>query len=420
MSYRTLKSIFHQKSQAAADREEQARRSSPSAVHWNFRLGDHTMFCLMTPDIAVSIEKIMRLENQARRTWSRMSAGVQRHYLRSMIIEEIHATNDIESVYSTRQEIAEVLDAVQGTTGADRRRFREMAKLYTALWDEEVAAPETLDDIRTIYDDATSGEIERSDEPDGRRFRAGPVKVVSGQKVVHQGVSGEDAIDSYLAEMLRQNKDDDIPHLVRAVAAHLIFESTHPFYDGNGRTGRYLLALDLSRSLSPVAWLSMSTTIADNKEQYYRAFQDAEHPMNRGDATVFITRMLEILSEAQSRLRTDLDHRSEQVSELFRRIQDIVDLSKDEEALLFILGQVRLFEPGGRITLESLARSMDRSKATVRRLTKILVDRNLVEETSAKPLRFRLTARGLRLLDLADDSTGHSTGHNDGASPPPV
>lgn len=403
MSYRTLKSIFHQKNQAAADREEQARRASPSAVHWDFRLGDSTMFCMMTPEITVSIERIMKLENMARNAWSRMSTGVQRHYLRSMIIEEIHATNDIESVYSTRQEIAEVLDAVQGVTETDRRRFREMARLYNALWDQDIVAPATLDDIRTVYDEVTGGEIEGSDAPDGRRFRAGPVQIVSGQKVVHRGVSGEDSIDSGLAEMLRQNNDDSVPHLVRAVAAHLIFESVHPFYDGNGRTGRYLLALDLSRSLSPIAWLSMSTTIADNKERYYTAFQDAEQPMNRGDATVFITRMLEILVEAQSRLCSDLDHRLEQVGELFQRVQGMEELSKDQPALLFILGQVRLFEPGGRITLESLAQSMEKSKATVRKQTKVLVEQQLVEETSAKPLRFRLSPAGQQALGLDGD-----------------
>ncbi|WP_339995284.1 Fic family protein [Corynebacterium sp. USCH3] len=220
---------------------------------------------------------------------------------------------------------------------------------------------------------------------------------------MHRGVLGEDSIDSGLAEMLRQNNDDSVPHLVRAVAAHLIFESVHPFYDGNGRTGRYLLALDLSRSLSPIAWLSMSTTIADNRERYYTAFQDAEEPMNRGDATVFITRMLEILVEAQSRLCSDLDHRLEQVGELFHRVQAMEDLSKDQPALLFILGQVRLFEPDGCITLESLAQSMEKSKATVRKHTKVLVDQQFVEETSAKPLRFRLPPAGQQALGLDGD-----------------
>lgn len=38
-----------------------------------------------------------------------------------------------------------------------------------------------------------------------------------------------------------------------------------PFYDGNGRTGRYLLALYLDESLSIPTVLSLSRTIAKNK-----------------------------------------------------------------------------------------------------------------------------------------------------------
>lgn len=102
MAYRTLKSIFQQNDREAADREETARRTSPSALHWNFTIGEFTMFCLVTPEIAVHIEQIMVLENRARELWSRLPGGVRHHYLRSMIIEEIHATNEIESVYSTR------------------------------------------------------------------------------------------------------------------------------------------------------------------------------------------------------------------------------------------------------------------------------------------------------------------------------
>ncbi|MFZ2526987.1 MAG: Fic family protein [Rhodococcus sp. (in: high G+C Gram-positive bacteria)] len=56
--------------------------------------------------------------------------------------------------------------------------------------------------------------------------------------------------------------------MIRAVVAHFIFEYTHPFYDGNGRTGRYLLALDLRQVLAPYAGLALSATVADNKDRH--------------------------------------------------------------------------------------------------------------------------------------------------------
>tara|TARA_R110002167_G_scaffold344363_1_gene553697 strand:+ start:35605 stop:35814 length:210 start_codon:yes stop_codon:yes gene_type:complete len=57
---------------------------------------------------------------------------------------------------------------------------------------------------------------------------------------------------------------------------HHQFESIHPFYDGNGRTGRilnilYLVAHDLFEL--PVLYLSRYTTL--NKAAYYQELQNA-------------------------------------------------------------------------------------------------------------------------------------------------
>ena len=61
---------FHIKDRVAADAEEAARRTSPAAVTWDFSIGDHAMFCLITPEIAVLIERVMSLESTIRGQWS--------------------------------------------------------------------------------------------------------------------------------------------------------------------------------------------------------------------------------------------------------------------------------------------------------------------------------------------------------------
>lgn len=410
MAYRTLKSVFHQRDRRAAELEEMSRRSSPAAVHWEFTVGEYAAFCLITPEIARSLEQIMAHENRASRVWDQLPGGVKHHYLRSMIVEEIHATNEIEAVFSTRQEIAEVLDAVQGGAPTQRRRFREMARLYSALWDNTVEPPRNLEEIRHLYDNVTKGDIDAGDELDGKRFRAGPVQIVSRQKTVRRGAPTEEVIVEGLEEMLRQSRDEDIPLLVRAVMAHFFFDVVHPFYDGNGRMGRYLLALDLGRSLSPVAWLSLSATIADNKERYYKAFQNAEQPLNRGDVTVFVTVMLDIIAEAQGRMRADLEWRKSQIRTMSERASSLQsgasrhvgDDPKGLVSVLFVVGQASLFGVRGETTLEEIARSLSKSKQYARPRAAELVDRGLVEQTSGKPLRFRLTDASRELLGLAD------------------
>ncbi len=409
MSYRSLKSVFHQFDKDRAEEEEQTRRSSPSALHWDYEVGDRQMFAVVTTDIGVLLERVMLTGQKALGLWQQLPPAAQMNYLNSMIIEEIQATNDIEHVHSSRQEIAEAIQSLAADGPARSKRFREMVRLYLAMSQQELSKPADLDGIRRLYDEALADEIRTKDAPDGERFRAGPVHVTSGTKAIHAGVLPESAIDAGLLTMLSQSSDDSIPNLIRAVAGHFIFEHVHPFYDGNGRLGRLLLALDLSQVLSPVAWLSLSATISNRKEQYYRAFADAGHPLNRGDVTAFVETMLDIVAESLGSLRQDLAARSNQFDRLSERMEHLSDddvalrAQLDDRlcAVLFILGQVSLFGPEGSLSLDDLASNMERSKQSVRPLTLELERLGLIQTASRRPLRFTLTSEGKDILGLA-------------------
>lgn len=66
----------------------------------------------------------------------------------------------------------------------------------------------------------------------------------------------------------------DVDPLVKMAIAHHQFESIHPFYDGNGRTGRILNILYLVRcGLLDLPILYMSRFIIRHKTEYYRLLQ---------------------------------------------------------------------------------------------------------------------------------------------------
>lgn len=68
--------------------------------------------------------------------------------------------------------------------------------------------------------------------------------------------------------------DDGLDPLLRMAIAHHQFESIHPFYDGNGRTGRILNLLILQREgLLEVPVLYLSRYITTTKPDYYRLLQ---------------------------------------------------------------------------------------------------------------------------------------------------
>ena len=85
-----------------------------------------------------------------------------------------------------------------------------------------------------------------------------------------------------LEQLINQGQENsDIDPLVQMAIIHHQFESIHPFYDGNGRTGRiinilYLIKVGLLDS--PVLYLSRY--INQNKAEYYRLLQgtrDSQH-----------------------------------------------------------------------------------------------------------------------------------------------
>lgn len=77
MSYRSLKSIFHEFDNARAETEEQNRRSSPSALHWRYKIGDHQMFAIVTTEIALLLERTMSIKREALALWRQLPHGVQ-------------------------------------------------------------------------------------------------------------------------------------------------------------------------------------------------------------------------------------------------------------------------------------------------------------------------------------------------------
>lgn len=82
------------------------------------------------------------------------------------------------------------------------------------------------------------------------------------------------------------------------ILIHYQFESIHPFYDGNGRTGRILniLYLVLNNLLdSPILYLS--NYINKNKSDYYRLFTKFRENDNYEDWIIYVLKGIEDTSK---------------------------------------------------------------------------------------------------------------------------
>ncbi|OKX83635.1 hypothetical protein AUO95_04160 [Corynebacterium glutamicum] len=78
-----------------------------------------------------------------------------------------------------------------------------------------------------------------------------------------------------------------------------MFETVHPFHEGNGRVGCFLFSMCLSEPLSPAVALTLSSSINQNVLKCYKAFQTVEHLLNHSDCTSFVIFLLKTLLAGQ-------------------------------------------------------------------------------------------------------------------------
>ncbi len=107
---------------------------------------------------------------------------------------------------------------------------------------------------------------------------------------------GEENIRNLLSNLEKyiNQLDDDVDPLIKLAVIHSQFESIHPFYDGNGRTGRILMVLYLilvGRLQFPILYLS--GYINKNRSDYYRLLRDVTTNNNWKDWTLFILTTIE-------------------------------------------------------------------------------------------------------------------------------
>lgn len=96
-------------------------------------------------------------------------------------------------------------------------------------------------------------------------YRRVPVRILGAQHIPAQPYSIEPKIQQLLQEY-RESEEHIVTKLARF---HIEFEAIHPFIDGNGRTGRLLMNLELMKSGYPPIDIKFKDRIA-----YYNAFDD--------------------------------------------------------------------------------------------------------------------------------------------------
>lgn len=430
MDYKTIRKIVAMSKSNAkpcdiAEEEYRLRIDNPATYRSGIVFDSHEIFATCVTDLVMHMNDISYAEKAVEKAWGRLPRFAQREYLMQLIAKEVQNTNIIEGVHSTRKELSKALDAASEQN--KHTRFSEFTKLFLELADskeksvaesvadlnvESVAdskesstsIPQTLQDIRKIYNSIMQGELASGDIPDGEIFRKRKVSVRDGaNNVVHDGDATEAEIQDHLTQMLSLMNGNKVPTLIKACMCHYAFESVHPFYDGNGRTGRFLLALQLHEQLSMPTILSLSSIIYAEKSGYYAAFSKAQELFNCNDLTMFCCTMLQYIKKAQNEVFDNISVQLKQIIYCMDKLFEFskkTAISKVQREVLTILLQNKLFSynptPMTRKQLSEYVGNAIGEQIGERKIVSALnglIEIEMVDSIGERPLRYELSKK---------------------------
>ena len=383
MEYELLSKIFYKKP-TEYESIYDARFNSEASIKLPIKIHENVGFIFNTNEITKLLVKIYKTINKINLLRTHLPNIAINSYIIKSLKDEIALTNEIEGVRSTRKEIEDAIDSIKNDKSA---RFKGLVDKYFKLISNEIIPLNNCEDIRTIYDALVLPEIEKENLPDGILFRKEPVQVVSAtQKEKHRGIIPESKIIESLDLCIDFLKNNDIDSLIKISAFHYLFGYIHPFYDGNGRTSRFISSYLIKNELDVLLALKLSYTVKNNINKYYKAFDVCNDRKNKGDITFFVVTFLELLSQASDDLYTKIADLNDQLNYYNNIINTLVNekvLNDKQAKCIFILCQNRLFDDT-YMNMNTLTELLEKSDTTTRKILKSLESKNLLVKSRNK------------------------------------
>jgi len=248
--------------------------------------------------------------------------------INAILINEAKDSSEIENIVTTHDEVFKAISVEDYKSPA----AKEVVNYRTALWHGyNMVIEKDLITINMITDIQQLIILNRA----GIRKQPGTVlKNEATGEIVYTPPDNEQEILELLANLENYiNGNDEIDPLVKLAVIHYQFEAIHPFYDGNGRTGRILniLYLVLKGLLeSPILYLSKY--IIRNKQNYYSLLRGVTNEGRWEDWILYMlvgveetaTETLRLVKEIDTYINNTAAQIKEELPELYQR--ELVDL----------------------------------------------------------------------------------------------
>ena len=234
----------------------------------------------------------------------------------AIVLREAKDSSEIENIITSQDELYKALSAKAKHTSEAKEviNYRKaIFRGYEIIKSQEFLRLSDIVELQGIVIENNAG------------IRSTPGTVLKNDKtgeVVYVPPQDKAAILDLLSNLLdHYNLNEyEIEPLVNLAILHCQFESIHPFYDGNGRTGRILNILYLIlNDLIDIPILYLSSYIIENKDKYYQLLNNVNKYGNWEEWILYMLQAVEETSKMTIRkinlIKNALDETIAEVSE---------------------------------------------------------------------------------------------------------
>jgi Fic family protein len=209
--------------------------------------------------------------------------------INTLVLQEAKDSSEIENIITTHDELYKAGLLTENAVNAAAKEVQDYAIAlrhgFNRVRQSKIIRLNDILEIQQIIENNNAGL---------RKLPGTALKNVQTGEVVFTPPQHPAEIQDLMSNLLEYINDDslcDADPLVKMALIHHQFESIHPFYDGNGRTGRIINLLYLvAKDLQDLPVLYLSRYIIRNKATYYRELQGAR---DSGDWEPWLLYMLE-------------------------------------------------------------------------------------------------------------------------------
>ncbi len=248
---------------------------------------------LLPPKADLETKEILTKTISASRALAQLNGAIRNLpnpglFLDTLHLQEAKASSEIENIITTNDDLYQAVVA--------DKKFDNPATKEVISYKEAIRLGLNRLEKKPFIITNLCEELVQCIKQNTAGIRTTPGTKLSNIKgeVIYTPPTGEQVIREKMANLEQFiNQYDSLDPLIKMAVSHYQFEAIHPFSDGNGRTGRILLLLQLKmEQLLDVPALYLSEYIIEHKDEYYEGLRSVTE---KNDWSIFILYMMEMI-----------------------------------------------------------------------------------------------------------------------------